>query len=98
MKVYVGGKITGNPNFMEEFAEATAALQEKGHKVMNPAVLPAGFAHGEYMNVCYAMLAVCEAVYFLRNWEDSVGALMEYDYAKYLSKKVFYQKEGDLVG
>lgn len=91
MKIYVAGKITGLDNFKELFAEATKKLEEDGHVVMNPAVLPKGFDHGEYMKICYSMIDVCEAVYFLNNWHDSVGAKMEYYYARSKNKDVIFQ-------
>ena len=36
MKVYIAGKITGNPDYYEQFAEAEKLLTEQGHAVINP--------------------------------------------------------------
>jgi hypothetical protein len=91
MKYYVAGKITDNPNYKEQFAEAETMLINKGNAVMNPAVLNPGFKHGEYMKVCYAMIDVCESMYFLSNWEDSIGAKMEHDYGVANNKQIEYQ-------
>lgn len=90
MKIYIAGKITGNPDYKKQFDEAEKALREEGHIVMNPAILPLGFEHHEYMQICYSMIAVCEAVVFLHNWSDSVGANMEQDYATRNKKEIFY--------
>lgn len=45
MKVYIAGKITGDPNYREKFQQAADELKGGGHVVMNPAVLPDGFNH-----------------------------------------------------
>lgn len=81
MKTYIAGPITGVPNYEVAFREAEMTLLMKGHRVMNPAVLPEGFTHAEYMHICYAMLDVCDAIHMLPGWQDSPGAKMEFIYA-----------------
>jgi len=81
MKVYIAGPITGNPNYMEQFAKAEQELRDQGHTPMNPSVLSKGFEQDEYMKICYSMIDACEGVYFLNNWWKSKGAKLEYDYA-----------------
>jgi nucleoside 2-deoxyribosyltransferase len=90
MKVYIAGKITGNPDYQEQFKAAEKELTIAGHKVMNPAILPEGFKHEEYMHICLAMIDICEAVYFLSNWRESSGACIEYGYAKGLGKEILH--------
>ena len=92
VKVYIAGKITGNPSYKQQFAEAEKKLREKGFTTMNPAVLPDGFEHQEYMRVCFSMIDVCDAVYFLSNWEDSKGARMEYNYAFGTNKDLMFEE------
>ncbi len=92
MKVYIAGKITGNPDYKQQFAEAEKKLREKGHTTMNPAVLPDGFEHQEYMRVCFSMIDVCDAVFFLDNWRDSKGANMEYNYAFEQNKGIMLEE------
>ena len=60
---------------------------------MNPSILPNGFEHEEYMRICYAMIDVCDCVYFLENWTKSKGAQMEHDYAIEFKKKRIYQRK-----
>jgi len=91
MKVYIAGGITGIDNFKEIFAIAEERLTYVGHKVMNPAILPFGFSQEDYMHVCYAMIDVCMAVYFLKGWEESKGARLEHDYAKLSRKIIMYE-------
>ena len=92
MKVYIAGKITGNPDYKQQFAEVEKKLREKGHTTMNPAVLPDGFDHHEYMQICFSMIDVCDAVYFLSNWRDSKGATMEYNYAFGAGKGIMFEE------
>lgn len=90
MKVYIAGKITGNPNYKAEFAEAEKKLKEKGYIVLNPAVLPEGFEDTEYHHINRAMIDVCDAVYFLPSWIDSKGAHMEMGYTIGKGKIIMY--------
>ena len=91
MKIYIAGKITGLDNYKEKFGEAENEFLLSGHSVMNPAVLEGDFTQGEYMHVCYAMIDVCDGVYFLDNWKDSKGANLEHEYAMKQDKWIKYQ-------
>ena len=93
MKVYIAGKITDNPGYKEQFAEAEAKLASQGHTTMNPTILPQGFEHSEYMTVCLSMIDVCDGVFFLTNWRDSKGAKAEHRYAKQSRKDILYQED-----
>ena len=94
MKVYIAGKITGDDYNMvtDKFLVAETQLSVAGHSVMNPTCLPLGFSHKDYMHICYAMIDVCDAVYFLNDWKMSKGARMEHQYAKKNHKVIYYQK------
>lgn len=94
MKIYIAGKITDNPNYKIHFAIAEAGLKAMGHTPMNPAILPDGFEHHEYMKICFSMIDVCDGIYLLSNWQDSKGAKMEHDYAAMHNKDVLYQGVG----
>lgn len=92
MKIYIAGKITGLENYKELFSKAANKLKDKGYSVMNPAVLEGGkFTQDDYMHVCYAMIDVCNSVYFLNNWKDSKGANLEHKYAKEKNKIIIYE-------
>jgi hypothetical protein len=81
MKVYIAGKITGDPHYRAKFAAAELGLKAFGHTVMNPAILPEGFTHQEYMRICLAMQDCCECTFFLPDWKDSEGARIEHENA-----------------
>lgn len=42
------------------------------------------------MPICKAMLDQADAIYLLNNWENSIGATEEYNYA---NKKIFFGKK-----
>lgn len=92
MKFYIAGKITGNPDYKEQFAEAERGLKEKGHSVMNPAWIQEGaeFTWSDYMMVTSEMQMVCEAVLFLENWTESKGAQWEFLVANKVNQKQFF--------
>lgn len=49
MKVYLAGKITGDPNYREKFAAAAKKLEERaGVTVISPAVTPEGLKKVDY--------------------------------------------------
>lgn len=72
MKVYIAGRITGDPRYREKFAEAEAALREVGHIPLNPAVLPEGMEAEDYMRICTAMLDSADAIGLLGDCDRMV--------------------------
>ena len=72
MTIYLAGKITGNPNYKEDFEAAERALTEAGESVMNPAILPFGWGYDSYIEITLAMLGECDVI-----WTDSPGARRE---------------------
>ena len=88
MKIYIAGRITGNPNYKAQFKATAAMLQEEGHTVLNPAELPEGMKPADYMRICFAMLDSADIVFMQYGWHESKGANLEYDYARYIGKAV----------
>ena len=94
MKIYIAGKITGNEDYKAEFKLREMVLKSVGHTVLNPAELPSGLEHYEYMHICTAMIDIADAVSFLPNWNDSKGARIEYNYALEKGKQLLFGLEG----
>lgn len=91
-KVYIAGPMTGLPEFNKPAFHAKAdELLEEGFTVLNPAILPDGLEHHEYMQICLPMVQVSDAIYMLSGWESSKGALMEHDLAMDIGLSVTYQ-------
>lgn len=87
MKVYIAGKITGDPGYRDKFAAVEIQLFHHGHTVLNPAELPSGMSREDYMRICFAMIDVADAVVFLPDAEDSAGARLERAYCEYVEKE-----------
>lgn len=87
-KIYIAGKITGNPNYKEEFAllERELKKQYPTASILNPAVLPQGMSQADYMRICLAMIDTADVVVFNGKAEQSKGASIEKEYCKYTGK------------
>lgn len=81
MKVYIAGKITGNPDYVRQFEDAEKLLTEQGHAVINPALKGEGFEYREYIDMGLCQLMKCDAIYLLKGWMESPGARLEKSYA-----------------
>ncbi|GAB3215823.1 DUF4406 domain-containing protein [Pseudaeromonas pectinilytica] len=78
-KVYIAGPMTGLPEMNRPaFSAAAEYLEGLGAKVMNPAILPDGWEHHQYMRIAIPMMMECEVVAFLPGWQDSKGARVEF--------------------
>jgi len=93
--IYIAGPITGNPNYKDHFKNAADRLGRE-NIVFNPATMPEGLPHAAYMPICYAMMDACDTAYFIKGWEQSVGARTEYDYATGKSMKVMFESDEPL--
>lgn len=84
--VYIAGKITGNEGYVEQFAEAEAAVRSAGFVPLNPAKLPPEISNEAAMPICVAMINTADVVLLLPGWHKSIGAQMECAYCKYINK------------
>ena len=92
-KIYIAGKIAGDPNYKRKFAEAEAFYQSKGYLVLNPAVLPEGMLVEDYMRICFAMIDSASAVSFLPDYKNSAGACLEHSYCCYTDKNIHHYED-----
>lgn len=94
LKVYISGKISGDPNYREKFRAAADKLTAAGHIVLNPAVQPAGLRLEDYLRVCFAMMEAADTVVFLHDYCQSSGAMLELAWCKYVGKPIAYNLDG----
>ena len=93
-KIYIAGKITGDPNYKEKFAKMESELLKiPGTTVINPATLPTGLEPADYARICFAMIDSSDIAVFAPDYKESSGALLEMQYCKYVGKKVLSFEE-----
>lgn len=90
MKIYIAGKISGDPDYKRKFFATQKLLEKSGHTVLTPAMLPEGMDKEEYMRICFSMIDVSDIVMFLEDWKESPGARLEHSYCEYIEKAVAY--------
>ena len=78
-RVYIAGPMTGIAELNRPaFFAAEEYLKGLGAIVMNPAVLPDGFEHHQYMKIAKEMMMPCDVAAFLPGWMESNGARYEF--------------------
>ena len=99
MKIYVAGKITGlaRQAVLDKFGKAGEALAKQGHEVFVPCVLPdyPDVSRDDYLHVCFAMIDICDAVYFLGDWTASQCAIQELKYAAKKDKAILWEDKNE---
>lgn len=83
-KLYIAGKITGDPHYSRKFSIAENSLRNAGFTVLNPAALPEGMKPSDYIRICLAMLDSADGVALLDDWRNSAGAQIEQSIAAYI--------------
>lgn len=93
-KIYISGKITG----MEEEAEKlfkfhAKIIESKGFEPVNPMEL--NHNHDKswlaFMREDLKALCDCDGVFFMENWFESPGAVIEHNLAHALKLRVYYE-------
>ena len=94
MKVYISGKITGiEEEALALFQHAECLLQGEGHQTINPINLPHDHDQSwhSFMREDIKALCDCDAIYMLKNWKDSKGAIIANEIANYIGLEVMYE-------
>lgn len=91
--IYIAGPITGVTDYKRPFNRAENELIVKGYTVLNPSKAPLGLTKADYMRLSFAQIDTADAVVMLKNWEESQGARLEFDYCRYTGKPVYLSAE-----
>ncbi|MGL5103095.1 MAG: DUF4406 domain-containing protein [Plesiomonas sp.] len=93
-KIYIAGPMTGITELNRPaFNRYALDVKKSGSIPLNPAVLPEGLKHEEYMEICYPMVKFSDEVHLLPGWKASKGAKIEFAWAKELGKRIVYVQE-----
>lgn len=93
--IYISGKITGTDDYLERFEAAENHLNNSDIlDIINPAkvnsFLPE-LSYSQYIKMSLCMLEMCDTIYMLKGWEDSIGAKLEWEFAKANNYKIMYE-------
>lgn len=98
MKIYISGKISGLPlkAAKQKFKWHSAFLKLKGFEPVNPfeinQISPEK-TWTDYMLIDIKHLFGCDAIYMLKDWGQSRGARIEYQIARELQLKIYFEGE-----
>ena len=91
-RAYLAGPITNEPSWREYFAAAEDEVREMGYVVLSPAEngAPGELDREECMTKDFALILKADAVFMLPGWENSQGALVEFQVAQQAGKQIKY--------
>lgn len=93
-KIYIAGKVTGlsrvEASFM--FGAVQKELMDQGHEVIVPLdIVPFNSSSWEEaMKICIGALMTVDQAYFLPNYKDSPGAMLEHTLCEQLKIPIYY--------
>lgn len=97
VKTYLAGPMRGIKDFnFPAFDAARDRLLKLGVEVISPADMDRQLGHGtnrDYAKRDTKAILECDAIYMLKGWEKSVGAIAEHALAKWIGITIFYQEE-----
>jgi len=97
-RIYVAGPMRGYPNLnFDAFNAKTKELRDKGYVVINPVEINPDQAANylDCMREDIRAITQCTSIYLLKGWENSEGANAEYQVARMLKLKVYFERTDD---
>lgn len=93
-RIYIAGKITGDPDYKVKFNAAHLWLLRRGWaEVVNPVkACREGWPWWRCMLRCLRLVAGSQWVAMLPDWNESRGARIEHRWARFLGKNIMYIK------
>ena len=95
MKVYLSGPISNNPEATEQFEGAEQSVLVWADEVLNPMIFGENEEWAWVMREALTLMLEADAIYMLRGWGASKGAILERFLAQELEIPVFYQEKGE---
>jgi hypothetical protein len=87
-KIYIAGKVTGEPQAecVLKFATAKQKIEALGFEAINPLEVVGDWQTpwNKAMRMCISKLTECDAIVLISDWSSSKGAIFEYEIAKQL--------------
>ena len=108
IKFYISGKIgeeVPSPETLAKFKAAEDMLKGKGFEVFNPTTSGLGILaeslaqkngttfYEEILLLDLQELKKCDAIYMLKDWDRSKGAMLERDYARCIKMDCYWQDD-----
>ena len=94
-RIYIAGPMSGIADCNRPAFHAEALhQQQKGHVVLNPAILPDGLTQQQYMQLCCPMVMMADEVIMLPAWINSQGATAEFNLAMKCGKVIRQAEDG----
>jgi hypothetical protein len=94
-KIYIAGKVTGEPiaQCTMKFGAAQVAIEKLGHEAINPLAVVNDWAcpWDLAMRKCIAAMMQCDAILALDNHHRSPGARIELQIALHIGMPVFFE-------
>ena len=101
MKIYIAGKVTGDPDYVNKFARAEKELRStfKG-EIVNPVraaqnefIFPEKQMWSTVMQFCLKLLSGCTHIYMLPDYYKSTGACIELEFARGCGLEIIFEKK-----